>query len=85
MELHLNRLLLVVVAALCSTTVEALVAVEQVRSLVPCVAQSVDVEGVSILVLLDNDGALRRSGVADLCVADTVLLHIVLELLLVLV
>ena len=58
MELHLQWLLLVVVAALGSTTVEALVAVEQVRSLEPCVAQSIDVEGVSILVLLDDDSAL---------------------------
>ena len=58
MELHFYRLLLVVVAALCSTTVEALVTVEQVRGLVPCVAQSVDVEGMSIFVLLDYDGAL---------------------------
>ena len=58
MELHLDRLLLVVVAAFCSTTVEALVAVEQVRGLEPCVAQSVDVEGMSVFVLLDDDGAL---------------------------
>ena len=58
MELHFYRLLLVVVAAFCSTTVEALVAVEQVRGLEPCVAQGVDVEGMSVFVLLDDDGAL---------------------------
>ena len=84
-ELHLNRLLLVVVAALCCASVEALVAVEQVRCLVPCVAQCVDVECMCVIVLLDDDSAFCRSGVANLCVADSVLLHVLLELLLVLV
>ena len=85
MELHLHRLVLIVVAALACAAVEALVAVKEVRSLIPCIAECVDVECMCVFVLLDDDCALCRSGITDLCIADAIVLHICAELLLILV
>ena len=84
-EVHLHRLVLIVMEALVGATVHALFLVEQPRCLVPLVTQRVDVEDVLIVALLHHDGALARHRIADLGIADACLFHKLLKLVLVLV
>ena len=66
-------------------TVEALLAVEQVRSVVPYLAQRVDVECMFEVAFLYDDGALLRCRITYLCVAYALVFHELGELFLVLV
>ena len=94
-ELHLQRLLLVVLKALAGLAVEALTTVEQVAGLVPHIAQVVDVEGdglglvgCAISAAYGTDelqGAAVLNGIAYLGEANALLLHELLEVELVLV
>ena len=65
-ELHLYRLVLVVLETLGSTAVEALLAVEQIGGLVPHIAQFVNVEGELLLIFLHYECTTVGSGVANL-------------------
>ena len=84
-ELHLDRLFLIVLEALLSLAVEALLTIEQVRSLVPNVAEGVDVEGLLLIASLHHDGAAVLNGITNLSKANTSIFHKLLELSLVLV
>ena len=84
-ELHLDRLLLIVLETLLGLAVETLLAVEQVRSLIPNVAQGIDIEGLLCVTCLHNDAAAVLYRIADLGIADTHILHEVLKVLLVVV
>ena len=89
-ELHLDRLLLVVLVALLGLTVEALLAVEQVAGLVPDVTQRIDVElvgnGLAISSLSNHlNAAAVFNGISNFGKAHALFLQKVLELLLVVV
>ena len=72
--------MLVVAETLVGTAVKALVAIEQVRLLIPHVAQTVDVESIFGVALLDDELALLRCGEADLHEADTLAIEEFLHL-----
>ena len=84
-ELHLNRLLLVVLITLLRLTVETLFAVKQIGGLIPCVTKGVDIKGVLFVTSLHDDGTAVLYRITDLGIADTQVLHELLELELVLV
>ena len=84
-ELDFQRLLLIVVASLLCATVEALLAVEQVRSVIPHVAQRVDVECMFEVALLYDDGAGLWRRITYLGISYSLLVHELGELFLVLV
>ena len=71
--------MLVVLETFGSATVEALLAVEQIRGLVPHITQRVDIEGVLLLILLDDECAVVRSGITDLGEADAGVLEELLQ------
>ena len=73
-EVHLDRLLLIVGVTLLSHTVHALLAVEEVRCLIPVVAQSIDIELVLEAFLLDDNLAELWSWITNLGITDTVLI-----------
>ena len=79
-ELHLQRLLLVVLETLLGFAVEALLAVQQVAGLIPDVAQVVDVEAVFLVAVLHNQLALVFHGITNLGIADAMVLKIVEEI-----
>ena len=84
-ELHLDRLLLVVLKALLGLAIEALLAIQQIRCLVPSVAESINIEGLLNFSSLHYDGTGTLNRITNLSKAHTLLFHEVLELLLMLV
>ncbi len=82
-ELHLERLLLIVVPTLARHVVHALMLVEEVRRVVPRVAQGVDVEGVLPTVLHHHDLTVVGRRIGNLCEADAIVLEVFLQLTLV--
>ncbi len=82
-EVHLDRLLLIVGVTLLSHTVHTLLAVEEVRCLIPVFAQSIDIELVLEAFLLDDNLAELRSWITNLGITDTVLIEECFHLVLV--
>ena len=77
-ELHFQRLVLVVLCTLVSTAVETLATVEQMRSLIPCIAHLVDVEAMTEVIFLHHDAA-SVGRLTDRCVAYAHLVEQVLN------
>ena len=84
-ELHLDWLLLVVLVALLRHTVHTLLAVEQVRSLIPCLAHCINVERCLPITISDTESALVRTWRTNAGKTDAVLLQECLHFFLMLV
>ncbi len=84
-ELHLDRLLLVVLITFLRLSVETLFAIEQVGGLIPGVTKGIDIEGVLLVTSLHHNRAAVLYGITDLGIADSKVLHELLELKLMLV
>ena len=63
-EFHFQRLVLIVLGTLVGLSVETLLAVEQVRGLIPGITHLLDIKGVLVAVFLDENLA-GSSGLAD--------------------
>ena len=70
-KLHFERLMLIVGKTFTGHSVHTLLLVQKVRCLVPCVAQTVDVESVFFFAVLYNNGAGFGGRITNLSKGDT--------------
>jgi len=82
-ELHFERLLLVVEIALAGHAVFALMGIEQIRCAIPNVAQRIDVEFMAEIVFHDGNLAHSRRGVSYLGIPYSVVFQVLAEVFLV--
>ena len=78
-ELHLQRLLLIVLIAFLCLAVETLLAIEQITGLVPYIAQMVNVKAQFLIISSHNQMASFFHRITDLGIAHTGFFHEFLE------